>query len=295
MLSDTEERQPTARLTKSEIEEKLRQLAPFHHNIDLPYGLKTYLPEAARHDRERTRVQSFVEHAWPSILEACGGSLKGLRVLDLACNCGGFSVLAAQSGADYVLGVDVEPHYIEQAGFIKQALGIDNIHFEVRRIEELDPAVHGRFDVTFCFGILYHLQYPVWTMQQIAELTDKLIVVDTHLLRFPYINPFISSPLWDMRLVPAVDESARNITTSRWRKKMHCQMTPNVAAVKALLTSIGFGDVTYLKPKARNLEKRYYKGKRGTFIGRRVVPLVGAIIWTACTGDASLDVWSDQA
>ena len=122
-------------------------------------------------------------------------------------------------------------------------------------------------------------------------MTEKLIVVDTHLLRFPYINRFIRSPLWNMRFVSAVEASAENITTSRWRKTIHAQMTPNVAAVKGLLQHIGFGDVTYLKPKSRNLEKRYYRGNRGTFIARRVVPLVGAMAWMACTGEPPLEGW----
>ncbi|MDX0765168.1 DUF1236 domain-containing protein [Sinorhizobium medicae] len=67
--------------SKSEIQATVRRLAPFHHAIDLPFGLSTFVPELSRQTRERTRLQTFLDHAWGSILTACGGSLKGKRVL----------------------------------------------------------------------------------------------------------------------------------------------------------------------------------------------------------------------
>jgi SAM-dependent methyltransferase len=256
-------------MTKAKMEDELRRLAPFHHAVDLPHGLRTYVPEASRQERERTRLRSLIEHGWPSLLAACGGSLRGLRVLDVACNCGGFSVAAAQSGADQVVGFDVEPHYVEQANFIKNALGLDNVNFHVMGLDDLDFKIHGSFDVAFCFGILYHLEDPVRGLKKIADVTDKLIVVDTTLMRVPYINSLLRQPLWHMRVVPAVDEGAKNISTSRWRKRAHCQFSPNARAVKDLLRYVGFGDVEQLRPKAKNLERRYYKGTRATFIARR--------------------------
>ena len=101
------------------MEAQLAELAPFHHAIELPFGLSTYDAATARHDRERTRLRSLIDHLWPRMLEAHGGSLAGLRVLDIACNCGGFAIEAARAGAAEVVGIDVDPHYIRQAEFIR--------------------------------------------------------------------------------------------------------------------------------------------------------------------------------
>lgn len=256
-------------MTQAVMEEQLHRLAPFHHAVDLPYGLRTYVPEASRQERERTRLQSLMDHGWPSLLAACGGSLRGLRVLDVACNCGGFSVAAARSGADQVLGFDVEPHYVAQANFIKDALELKNVDFQVMRLDDLDSKLHGSFDVAFCFGILYHLEDPVGGLKKIADVTDKLIMIDTTLMRVPYINFLLRHPLWHMRVVPAVGDEAKNISTSRWRKRDHLQFSPNARAVKDLLRYVGFGDVVQVRPEAKNLEKRYYKGTRATFIAKR--------------------------
>ena len=72
--------------------------------------------------------------------------------------------------------------------------------------------------------------------------------------------------MWHMRRVAGVDSKASNITTSRWRPEEFCQFSPNSRAVTSLLEYSGFTDIERLKPTVRGLEKRYYNGRRATFI-----------------------------
>lgn len=72
-----------------------------------------------------------------------------------------------------------------------------------------------------------------------------------------------------MKIVPAMREDGRDISTSRWRKTDYCQFYPNAAAVRDLLRYVGFGDITDVRPKKGNPEKRYHKGTRATFIAKR--------------------------
>jgi tRNA (mo5U34)-methyltransferase len=256
--------------SKAEIEAAVRRLAPFHHAIDLPFGLSTFVPELSRQTRERTRLQTFLDHAWKDILTACGGSLKGKSVLDIACNCGGFSVQAARSGAEYVYGIDIEPHYIEQANFVKDAAGLQNVKFQQFDLLNLDPSIHGKFDLVLCLGILYHLENPVLSMKRIAAVTGDVLVVDTTLMKVPLINPVLDRwPLWHMRRVSATTSDAKNISTSRWRPDEFCQFAPNGTAVRSLLEYCGFAEIVRLKPTAKRLESRYYSGRRATFLARR--------------------------
>ncbi len=259
-------------MKKSEIEEGLKRLAPFHHDVALPFGLSTHVPELSQRDVERTRLPSFMTHAWPSLLEACGGSLEGLRVLDVACNCGGFSVEASKSGADYVLGIDLVDHYIEQANFVKHALELQQVDFEKMALEDLDEAALGRFDVTLCLGILYHLENPVGAMKTIASVTDRVMLVDTKITG----SRFLQKPYWEMNMSmssgpPAEKPRAGSkfASTALWRSEKVCQFTPNAPAVIALLQFLGFQEVRQLKPKAKSLEARYYKGRRATFLALR--------------------------
>jgi tRNA (mo5U34)-methyltransferase len=262
--------QSTRKKSKTELQAAVERLAPFHHAIDLPYGLSTYLPAASRQDRERTRVQSLLDHAWPSIIAACGGSLAGKRVLDVACNCGGFSVHSARAGASYVLGIDIEPHYIEQANLVKEALNLQNLDIQRLDLMDLKPSKHGAFDLVLFFGILYHLENPVLSLKRVSAVASSVLVVDTTLMKVPIINSILDRwPMWHMRRVTGVDSTATNITTSRWRPKEFCQFSPNSRAVTNLLEYCGFTDVERLKPTAHGLEKRYYSGRRATFIAKK--------------------------
>ena len=38
----------------------------------------------------------------------------------------------------------------------------------------------GRFDVVFCYGVLYHLENPVLALRNMAEVCDDLLLLETH-------------------------------------------------------------------------------------------------------------------
>lgn len=253
-------------MNEREIKDEIKRLAPFHHNIELPYGLGTHLPEFGRREVEKTRLANLIKHAWPSMLEVFGGSFEGQRVLDAACSCGGFSVEAVKSGAEFVSGIDITEHYIEQARFIKRALNLENVDFQVKAIDDLEPENVGHFDVTFCFGILYHLENPVLSMRKLSAITRRVMVVDTTVIP----TPGSQAPLWHMNFPAAVTPEDPSATTSLWRMDKHaCQFTPNTWAVIELLKFLGFSTVTQLDPKELGLEERYYNGRRVTFLAIR--------------------------
>ena len=256
-------------MPRAKLQQKLDELAPFHHRVDLPHGLTTCLDLHVRHDRERTRLDSLLAHLWPRLLELYGGSLNGKRVLDVACNCGGFSVRAAESGAKEVLGVDSEAHYIDQANFIRDALQLPNVRFEVAKLQDITAKRHGKFDIIFFFGILYHLEDPIGALRRMSAVANDVMIVDTTLLRLPYINRFVRLPLWRMRLVEPIEEDSCDFTTGLWRKRRSCQFYPNRTAVEEALKFVGFDEVDMLEPNEEGLEQRYYQGKRATFIARR--------------------------
>ena len=251
-------------MTKKEVEDELQRLAPFHHDVELPYGLRTYIPELSRRKLERTRVANLVKHAWPSLLNVCGGSLRGQRVLDVACNCGGFSIEALKSGADYVLGVDIVDRYLEQANFIKRAHGFDKIDFRKMAVEDLDEAKIGQYDITFCFGLLYHTENPVLVMRKLSSVTRRIMVVDTSVFR----SFFVREPAWMMRFLPPPETDSLS-TTALWRTKDICQLRPNGHAITSLLKFVGFPNIKWIKPTIKGLDKRYYSRMRLTFLATR--------------------------
>ena len=253
-------------LTEQEIRNEVARLAPFHHKVDLPYNLSTFIPELSRRPIEYTRVDNLVKHAFPSLLEVCGGSLQGKRVLDVACNCGGFTVEAAKLNSEYVLGVDIVKRYLEQANFIKRALNLEQVEFKEIGIESIDESSVGLFDVTFCFGILYHLENPILAMKQLSSVTKKIMLVDTDVM----LTTETKAPLWRMNFPVVSTVESHDITTSLWRGKGRTvQFTPNEDAVADLLKFLGFSIIRKIEPKHEGLEERYYNGTRATFLAVR--------------------------
>jgi len=239
-------------LTEQEIRDEVSRLAPFHHKVQLPYDLSTHVPELSLRPLEYTRISNLVKHAFPALLEACGGSLQGKRVLDVACNCGGFVIEAAKLKSEYVLGVDITEHYIEQAKFIKRALGMEQVDFRRMNIENIDEEKVGLFDVSFCFGILYHLENPVLAMKRLASVTKEIMLVDTRVMQ----SPPSSESLWSMNFPAVAAPASEGSTTSLWRsKERFAQFTPSESAVVNLLGFLGFSKVGKIMPIRRGWKK----------------------------------------
>lgn len=252
-----------APLSRAQIEAGLERLAPFHHNIELPHGLRTHLPAHSRRRLDEIRVAELVAQAWPALLEACGGSLAGLRVIDPACNCGGFSFQAAASGAAQVVGIDVTDRYLEQARFLRQALHCTGVEFRKLPIEEVSEAAIGRFDVALFLGLLYHLENPVLALRRLASVTDRVMLLETKLEpRWP------EESVWTMEFVGETGPESRIATTSLWRRGTVCQFAPTARAVVELLQFAGFATVRQLPPLP-GMWRPFLDGRRGTFLAIR--------------------------
>lgn len=253
-------------MDKQQLEREIHRLAPFKYDVELPYGLRTCPPGLVQRYGQRTRLQTLMKHAFPPLLEACNSSLKGLRVLDVACNCGGFSVEASNLEAEYVLGIDIVDRYIEQAQFIKTALSLKNVDFQTLDIENVSEGTVGEFDVLFCFGILYHMENPVGAMRKLSAVTRRIMMVDTNLMP-TWLD---KRPLWRMNVVAQAPSLLdRKSATNLWRDRDYCQFEPTASAVIDLLKFLDFQQVQKLEPRIKGLRKRYYTGRRATFLAIR--------------------------
>jgi len=102
-----------------------------------------------------------------------------LRVADLGCLEGGFSIAFARLGAE-VVGVEVRPQNIEKCLLVKEQLGAERLHFVQADVKSFSRDSFGAFDVTLALGILYHLDDPAGWLQQVAEATRGVLFVDSH-------------------------------------------------------------------------------------------------------------------
>ena len=98
----------------------------------------------------------------------------------------------------------------------------------------------------------------------VLGLLQEKTMVDANVIQ----TPFSRNSMWKMN-VPRVLETDDKSTTALWRTEKRCQFKPNVNAVIELLDVLGFSNVEIIKPRQKNLEFRYYRGKRVTFLAKR--------------------------
>jgi tRNA (mo5U34)-methyltransferase len=144
-------------------------LGPWFHNLHLPDGSQT----APDH-----RFGDFPRYKWEQIRPCLPASLRGMRALDIGCNAGFYSFALANLGAD-VVGIDSDPHYLRQAEWAAQQMGLeDQVCFRQQQIYDL-ARTDERFDIVFFMGVFYHLRYPLLGLDIVAHLEPDWLVFQT--------------------------------------------------------------------------------------------------------------------
>jgi tRNA (mo5U34)-methyltransferase len=106
-------------LSRSEIEQRVRALGQWFHNIDF-HGVKT-APDHFLGDYPNVKWKNFA-HAIPERLD-------GKSVLDVGCNAGSDSIEMKKRGAHRVVAIDSDEGYLNQGRFAGEVSGFSDIEF----------------------------------------------------------------------------------------------------------------------------------------------------------------------
>jgi tRNA (mo5U34)-methyltransferase len=176
-----EDRGPETELAR--LRRELRELAPWHLDVEVRGGLRTADAADAPINPELGKV-SFLDagrsyRALISSLYPAG--LKDRSVLDCACNCGGYCFWSQELGASECFGFDVREHWIRQAEFLarERELPSDGCSFAVLDLYDLASRVSSQFDIAIFKGIFYHLPDPVRGLKIVADQTRELLLLNT--------------------------------------------------------------------------------------------------------------------
>ncbi|HEX9984156.1 MAG TPA: methyltransferase domain-containing protein [Thermoanaerobaculia bacterium] len=170
-------------MTADELRAEVLRLGPWHQDIEVAPGVST------GDQRKRAgsgpdplgvgnKVGSPQKAVDLLIRDVLPNGFAGRSVLDCACNAGGYLFEATRHGAGNCFGFDVREHWIEQARFVARHRP-GNVQFAQCNLHELRELKLPQFDVTFFFGILYHLPDPVAGLRIAADHTRELLVVST--------------------------------------------------------------------------------------------------------------------
>src|SRR5262249_41555555 len=236
-----------ARSQRTELLERINSFPYWHYSFDLGDGVII-------NPKDATSSRGTRDFIWPAVLALCGREdLKGLRVLDIACNAGHWSLQALNSGAEYVLGIDARPMHIEQAELVRDALGLDpaRLQYRLMSIYDLSPDIVGTFDVCLAFRILHHLRHPLLAIERIRDVCRSYVVFDVRLL--------------------CAEGKLLKMKAEDWSNSLHgvdgAAFLPTKAAVELMLKSSGFRNVRLIPPSPED-QGSYARGKRALFTAR---------------------------
>lgn len=166
-------------MERDELERRIGEFPRWHYRFEFDDGVATPLANVGMVNRHEQRRRYFFD----ALLRLYGGSLRGQRVLDLGCNAGFWSLHAVRAGADYVLGIDAQPTYVEQANLVFAASGIDPARYRFERRNVFEGAVPERFDVVLCLGLIDQVAKPVELFELMSAAGAETIVLDTGISR----------------------------------------------------------------------------------------------------------------
>jgi 2-polyprenyl-3-methyl-5-hydroxy-6-metoxy-1,4-benzoquinol methylase len=172
-------------------------------------------------------------------------SLK--TAIDVGCGLGYFSRLLQSRGLE-VTAVDGRSQNVEEA-----RRRSNRVRFEQRNAEDAELLNLGKFDLGFCFGLLYHLENPLLTIRNLKALTGKILLVESVI--FPGDEPIMA----------LIDEEAHEDQGLN-----HIAFYPTEACLIKMLYKAGFKNVFGL---TRQPEHDHYRSVNG---GRRVRTLLAA-------------------
>jgi tRNA (mo5U34)-methyltransferase len=105
-------------------------------------------------------------------------NLTGKRILDIGSWNGCVSFECERRGATDILAIG--PEDPENTGFNRlRAYLRSNVRYEYGTIYHLDPSKVGTFDIIICFGVLYHLRYPLLGLDMMRRVAKGSLLVES--------------------------------------------------------------------------------------------------------------------
>jgi SAM-dependent methyltransferase len=105
---------------------------------------------------------------WVGLGEHVGADLSNKRVLDVGSNAGYDAFMFNLRGAEYVLAC--EPFEFHQQALFLNSIYQTPVDFQQLGWQDLDPEMHGVFDIVHCNGVLYHELHPMLMIQKLREM-----------------------------------------------------------------------------------------------------------------------------
>jgi hypothetical protein len=144
------------------------------HNVNLGEGKFTMDPGQVQPLEETERWKS-IERTIRLIFRS--EEIPGLRVVDLGCLEGGYSLAFAKMGLQ-VTGIDARKENLDKCEWVKSHFNLSNLNYVKDDVKNLGN--YEKFDIVFCAGLLYHLDRPTDFIKLMFNQSERMTIIHTH-------------------------------------------------------------------------------------------------------------------
>jgi tRNA (mo5U34)-methyltransferase len=205
-------------------------MGPWFHNLHLN-GIQT----APNHF-----LGDYPEIKFAAFRDALPSDMTGKTVLDIGCNAGFYSLEMKRRGADRVLGIDTDEHYLRQARFAAQIQGVD-VEFQQLAVWDVG-SLQETFDLVIFMGVLYHLRHPLLALDLIHEHVARDLLLFQSMQRGSREVTSVE-PDYDFNAPAPFEDPGypkMHFVEHRYSHDETNWWIPNRACVEAMLRSSGF-------------------------------------------------------
>jgi 2-polyprenyl-3-methyl-5-hydroxy-6-metoxy-1,4-benzoquinol methylase len=202
------------RMTDAELSAELARYS-FYHEIEVRPGVKTVPKD------QFSPLWGFIKERLLNV------DFRGKRVLDVGCRDGLFSLFAERGGASFVKGIDNDLSH-GAVDVVLPAMASNVIMEEENLLHFIDEP----YDIVMCFGVLYHLRFPMAGLAALLHLTKpggKLLIETGVLARLTSADRLMSISGVPLLYCPFVPNPYEQTSVSFF----------NRAGLIATLTSLG--------------------------------------------------------
>lgn len=155
-------------MDKLALEQRIKELAPWFHYIEFPYGLKSRECKDLKHDvyNHPLSLADRLEKVLPI------NSVKDKLILDMGCNGGYFTYLYAKNGGR-VDAMDLNRRYVDQTKFVREVFSEEFSTMPTVSMADIETLAMPpeTYDISLGLGLLYHVPNPVLALHNFYKVT----------------------------------------------------------------------------------------------------------------------------
>jgi len=101
----------------------------------------------------------------------------GKKIIDIGCLEGGYTVEFAKRGL-IATGLEVRESNFKNCIYVKNNVNLSNLSFIHDNAWNIEK--YGQYNIVFCCGLLYHLEYPKRYLNILSKICNDLLILDTN-------------------------------------------------------------------------------------------------------------------